>query len=144
MLRGRFGDTTGRPYLEGRLILPRLNVQGDISFLVDTGADRTVLMPVDAVRLGIDYRQLRGSHVTVGLGGMAHMFVEADAAVFLEGAATLHLYFVDIAIPSFTPEIADLPSLLGRDVLDRWRMHYNPTAGTLSFKVLSADRTLQA
>lgn len=39
MLRGRFGDTSGRPYLEGRLFLPRLKLQGDISFIVDTGAE---------------------------------------------------------------------------------------------------------
>lgn len=43
MLRGRFGDTTGAPYIEGRLILTRLNLTADISFLVDTGADYTVL-----------------------------------------------------------------------------------------------------
>jgi hypothetical protein len=46
-IAGRFGDTTGRPYLEGRLVLPRLGKRGDFSFLVDTGADYTYLMPGD-------------------------------------------------------------------------------------------------
>lgn len=142
MLRGRFGDTSGRPYLEGRLVLPRLQVQGDISFIVDTGADRTVLMPVDALRLGVDYTKLTGGKPTVGVGGIAKMFQESGAAVFLEGSRTLHLYFIEVRIASFTPEIADIPSLLGRDVLDRWRMHYNPATGSLTFKVNSADRTL--
>lgn len=143
MLRGRFGDTSGRPYLEGRLVLPRLNLQGNISFIVDTGADRTVLMPLDGQRIGVDYSTLTGGVSTVGVGGYAQMFEESGAAVFLEGSTTLHLYFIKVSIASYTPEIADVPSLLGRDVLDRWRMHYNPSTGSLTFKVNSADRTLR-
>ena len=142
MLRGRFGDTSGRPYLEGRLILPRLNVQGDISFIVDTGADNTVLMPLDAIRLGVDYSKLSGGKPTVGVGGYAQMFQESGAVIFLEGSNKLHMYFIEVSIASYTPEIAEIPSLLGRDVLDRWRIHYNPASGTLSCKVHSADRTL--
>jgi len=142
MLRGRFGNTSGRPYLEGRLILPRLRVQGDISFIVDTGADNTVLMPLDGIRLGVDYSKLSGGTAIVGVGGYAHMFQESGAAIFLERSNMLHIYFIEVRIASHTPEIADIPSLLGRDVLDRWRMHYNPASGTLSFKVNSADQTL--
>lgn len=142
MLRGRFGDTSGRPYLVGRLILPRLGLQGDISFLVDTGADKSVLMPIDALRLGVDYTSLSGSAASVGIGGYARMFEEEAAAVFLEGTRTLHMYFIQVGVPSYTPEIEDVPSLLGRDVLDHWRMHYNPASGTLTFKVNAADRTL--
>ena len=40
MLEGRFGDTTGRPYVDGRLfVLGRQELNSNISFLVDTGAD---------------------------------------------------------------------------------------------------------
>lgn len=142
MLRGRFGDTSGGPYLEGRLILPQLNVQGDISFLVDTGADSTVIMPLDAIKLGVDYSKLSGSKTSVGVGGIAQMFTESAAVIFLEGSRTLHMYFIEVSIASYTPEIADLPSPLGRDVLDNWRIHYNPASGTLTCKVNSAHRTL--
>ena len=58
MLQGRFGDTSGRPYLEGRFYIPRLGVQGNISFLVDTGADSTTLLPADANKLNIDHSEL--------------------------------------------------------------------------------------
>ena len=58
MLRGRFGNTSGRPFLEGRLILPNRNLSFEISFLVDTGADDTILMPADGIRVGLDYGQL--------------------------------------------------------------------------------------
>lgn len=124
------------------MILPRLGLQGDISFPVDTGADKSVLMPIDALRPGIDYTALSGSAAGLGIGGYPRMFQEEAAAVFLEGTRALHMYFIQVGIPSYTPEIADVPSLLGRDVLDRWRMHYNPATGSLTFKVNSADRTL--
>jgi hypothetical protein len=110
--------------------------------VVDTGADSTVLMPLDAGKLGLDYTKLTGGVQTIGVGGLTQMFREPGAVMFLEGTRKLHLYFVDINIASPTPDITDVPSLLGRDVLDHWRMHYNPSTGTLTFKVNAADRTL--
>ena len=68
MLTGRFGGTTGRPYIEGRLFLPRLGIDGNISFLLDTGADSSILMPGDALRLKVPYDQLTGDSPAVGLG----------------------------------------------------------------------------
>ncbi len=46
MLIGRFGHTSGRPYFEARVVLPHLNVAGNVSFLLDTGADKSLLMPL--------------------------------------------------------------------------------------------------
>ena len=46
MIQGRFGNTTGRPYVNGRLLLPRLRLSTNLS---DTGADVSVLMPVDGI-----------------------------------------------------------------------------------------------
>ena len=46
-MNGSFGAITGRPYIRGRLVLPRLSLSDNISFCVDTGADQTVLMPGD-------------------------------------------------------------------------------------------------
>jgi len=85
MLEGRFGGTTRRPYVEGRLIL--LGDQqptSDVSFLIDTGADSTMLMPADAVRMGIDFGQFRRQTEAVGIGGTARTFVERAAVVFSE------------------------------------------------------------
>ena len=42
------------------------------------------------------------------------------------------------------PDTLDLPSLLGRDILDRWRMVYDPEMGLLEFEVRSADLTIDA
>ena len=142
MLRGRFGDTSGRPYIEGRLILPNLNIRGDISFLVDTGSDQCLLLPADVVRMRIDYGQLTGDEESVGTGGTSHNFVESAIVVFSEPGRFLHVYFIDLLIAPYDPDIIDLPSLLGRNILDRWRMIYNPLRKRLVFTVISADATI--
>jgi hypothetical protein len=141
MLRGRFGDTSGRPYLEGRLVLPRLNIAGDVSFLVDTGADTSVLHPADAMRMRIDFGDLTGDISSVGVGGTCHHFSEEAALVFAERRRVVHFYFIELAIAPPDPGMEELPSLLGRDILDRWRMTYSPSNKYLGFKVLSADHT---
>lgn len=143
MLRGRFGDTTGRPYIEGRLIVPGQGLSSNLSFLVDTGADRTMLMPADARQMGLDYGRLTRRTESVGIGGTSLNFVEQATLVFLEPERFLHVYFIDIRIAAPSPEIMDLPSLLGRDVLDRWRMTYDPEKGLLTFRVRSADQRIR-
>lgn len=82
MLRGRFGDTSGRPYLEGRLILPRLGIRSDISWCVDTGADRSLLLPADGTRMGIDYSKLTGEIPSVGIGGVVHNYLSQQSWLF--------------------------------------------------------------
>lgn len=139
MLRGRFGDTSGRPYIEGRLIFPNLKIRSDISFCVDTGADRSVLLPNDGMRMGIDYMKLTGDAESVGVGGICHNYIEPVLVVFSEPRRFLYVYSIDLEITNPDPEIMDLPSLLGRDVLNRWRMTYDPTKNSLTFRVISAD-----
>lgn len=119
MLRGRFGDTSGRPYIEGRLLLPGNKISADVSFIVDTGADNSLLMPLDAVRIGVDYGKLTGSTESVGIGGITNNFVEPAVVIFSEPRQCLYVYRIDLQIASPVPDIMDIPSLLGRDILDR-------------------------
>ena len=44
MITGEYGEA-GYPYVEGRIIIPRLDVNEGISFLVDTGAHATLHTP---------------------------------------------------------------------------------------------------
>lgn len=113
MLRGRFGDTSGRPYIEGRLILPNLNVVGDISFLVDTGSDETRLHPNDGVRLNIDYGQLSGDAESIGTSGLTHDFIEPAVVVFSEPKRFLYVYNITLRIASYDIEILAYPPSLG-------------------------------
>ena len=143
-LSGRFGNTSGRPFLEGRLYVPRFGLWSDISFLVDTGADVTVLMPDDGLRSGIDYTRLTGKTACGGIGGTTEMFVEPAHAVFLDSETKLlHVYTIALHIAPATPQLEKVNSLLGRDVLDSWRMTYDPAHRSLRFEVLSAGQVVQ-
>lgn len=143
MLRGRFGNTSGRPYIAGRLVIPRLNLRSDISFLVDTGADSTVLLIDDAAKMKIDYTRLRrGKHDSVGIGGTMRPYVERAIVTFEEAGKRLYAYEIQLAIAPFHQQLRRVPSLLGRDILDRWRMSYSPSKDRLIFHVVSADHTI--
>ena len=136
MIRGRFGNTSGRPYIEGRVVLPRLSVSGYISFLVDTGSAPTIVMPVDAGRLRIDYNQLTNTTSTLGIGGFNTVFQEPAFAYFVDEAGSpIYGYSLDIRIASVTPHNAKFPSVLGRNIIDHWRLLYDKRNDVLSAEV---------
>ncbi len=145
MIVGRFVNTTGRPYVGGRLLLPRLRLSTNLSFLVDTGADISTLMPADGLKMGIDYGSLISSTVVGGMGGYSECFQESAVLGFDEpNRNLLRYYFITLLIPKAQPDLMKLPPILGRDVLDRWHMAYDPSRGTLKFTVRSADHTARA
>jgi len=121
MLRGRFGDTTAAPYIEASVHFPRLGLRGYVSFLVDTGANGSVLMPADSKKLGVDFRALRNPTTSQGIGGFAKGF-EEDSVLAFSGGRYVYGYDINIEVSSPTPDNRYLPSLLGRDVLNRWRV----------------------
>lgn len=99
-------------------------------------------MPLDGTRMGLDYGQLRETTESIGVGGISEDFVEPVFIAFAEPRINLYVYAVEILVAVPSPEIMDIPSLLGRDVLDRWHMTYNRSKKRLTFRVLSADYTV--
>ncbi len=138
MLRGRFGDTSGRPYIEGHVFLPRLEKRGNVSFIFDTGADTSLLMPVDGRRMGIDFDDLGDMEETLGVGGLSETFIEPAYIAFV-GSGKLYGYQIELRICKPSEVLATVPSLLGRDIIDKWRVIYNKTETELSAEVLSAE-----
>ena len=143
MLRGRFDDTSGAAYIEGRLLFPRLNVRSNISFCVDTGADQTVLMPTDALRMRIDHSNLHeDAEPSVGIGGYSYNYAESAYVMFNERKKAIHVYQIEVVIVEPDAPSMELPSILGRDILNRWRMRYAPTSNRLTFDVVTSDFTI--
>jgi hypothetical protein len=124
MLKGRFEILSGRPTVDCYLEIKSLGVSGPISFLVDTGADCTVLMPGDAVSLGIDYDgSLKHSQTveSVGVGGACEDYlIPATLIVDDEGVAKAYRFGLRIAKEDSALDGA--PSLLGRDIMKYWRV----------------------
>ena len=146
MIRGEFGPT-GQPFAEGFLTLPRFGITRNITCLVDTGAHATCIHPRDGVPAAIPFDHLENPVTSYGVGGPATYFRERAVLEFVDGdARAIRRYEVDVLIakPAADPMhgINRLPSLLGRDIIDRCRMVYDRTEGVLEFTVRSTDVVL--
>ena len=95
-------------------------------------------MDCAALRQGLS----EGPRVAVGIGGTSRNFIESAAVVFSEPGQALHVYGIMLQIVRPEQDLMDLPSLLGRDILNNWRMHYSPPTNRLAFEVVTADRTV--
>ena len=149
MLIGRYGDTTGQPYIEGLVSLPRLGIQAvQVSFLVDTGAGRCILSAVDAKAMGIASADLIGDYPVYGIGGADTCFEEEAYLAFVdEATGRISYYRVILLIGKREPGGGQtLPSILGREILHRWRMFYFPRdpEPSLQFEVVSDDLSLDS
>jgi hypothetical protein len=122
MIRGYLSSsaTNSRPYVEALLRFPTL---GDfiltVQFLVDTGADRTVLGHLDAKRLGIDLASLPAGVPTTGVGGKTPTRTVAVELTMDSFTTSLDIVVLASAIG---PHRRPVPSLLGRDVLSRFAL----------------------
>lgn len=112
--------------------------------MVDTGSDVTFLMPKDVLKFGIDYESFSNSDETesTGAGGSFSNYVENATLIFLDSENKLYDYNIEIQIPKYDVGNRSLPSLLGRNIIDRWDMYYKPTSKILTFDVLSWDRVI--
>ena len=140
MIVGRF-DGQGRPRIRGRLIISRFNVDRRIDFLLDTGAESTCLHPRDVSRARIPINELGGAIQSRGVGGLSAYYRE-PAVIFFEDRAYTRIYEIELLIADPREGNRGLPSLLGRDVINNWRISYDPTDSTLECDVRYADYSL--
>ena len=146
MILGEFGPN-GQPFIEVYLTLPRFGITRNLTFLVDTGAYATCIHPRDGTLTAIPFDQLENPVTSNGVGGPATYFRERAILEFVDGEAReIRSYEIDILIAKPPPDSGHgsnrLPSLLGRDIIDRWRMVYDRTESVLEFTVRSADGIL--
>ena len=139
MIVGRFDDW-GRPIMRARLIIPRLGISGLVNFLVDTGASTTSLHPHAGRRLRIPFDELRDPHSAIGIGGSQPYYREPALVILTDsGGECKFLITLSIARPQLPtpsnprPVVNLLPSLLGRDVLNRLRIDYDHPGRRLWF-----------
>lgn len=143
MIIGKFDELTGEPRIEASISLSGHRIGRGVSLLIDTGADTTTIMPDDSRLLGIDIGQMEGTNTIIGIGGTVDTAVRDTKLSFSENRSGLiRHYFLPVDYIRHDQGIVGLPSILGRDILDRWRMNYDPVNGKLEFTVHSADLTV--
>ncbi len=142
MILGRF-DSRGRPIVECRVRIPRLQVNARILCLLDTGADATYIHQGDAERIGIPFQSLADRVASRGVGGRSAYFQETAFLSFVDGPL-VRAYELPLRIAEPDGASTGLPSLLGRNVINHWYMQYDPTNGRLDCTVRHADHTFPA
>lgn len=139
MLTGHYDRKAGRPQIEGYVEIRSLGVRGFVFFLIDTGADCTVLMPADAKRLNVDYSKIGQTAISLGSSGPGKGHVCPATTTFGEAGVGTYTYDVSLRLPEPKPELLVLPSLLGRDVLNRWRLSMQPDTRTIIIDPINWD-----
>ena len=142
IVKGSFDPIDGRPYVQGLLLIPRQRRRSRIDFLVDTGSDVTTLSPGDGRRMQINYHRLAYREPFLGVGSFHNASVERAMVVFASEDGRLPVYSIRLSITPYSPEMEQLPSLLGTDILRRWRIRWDPSQDRLDFEVISTDAIL--
>ena len=147
MIQGYF-DPTGRPYVQAYMVVPGLQPSPEaITLLLDTGADNTFIHPAGARILGISTRNLVPTGTTRGIGGTTRYATVPAFTAFQERPwpwrKTRLVYFrTELAIAVPDQGNRNLPSLLGRDIIDRCRLLYDKTEHKLQLTPRLADGTM--
>ena len=127
MIRGvlRHDGSRRRPFVSALLAIPSLQRSGDTAFLVDTGADSTLLAPRDASLFGVDLALFPPGPPSTGVGGTVRT-VQTSATMTL-GPHTYNLTLRILAPETRAQRIAlaRIPSLLGRDILAQFALFYD-------------------
>ncbi len=139
MIEGWF-DRNGHPYVSAILVLPRLDFRRlRLEFLVDTGAAQTVLHPRDCA--GMPYDRLTAAGQSGGIGGLATYYREPAYIAFRDDART-HVYLQTVGIAEPDDHNDSIPSLLGQDILQHWRVLHDRPANVLTIDAVQSDLTI--
>ncbi len=96
----------------------------EVPLLVDTGADRTVLSPLDVLRIqlsqGVDLELLDPGVPAAGVGGTASTSVSPGVLRLGEFSTALQFTLIE---PPTLGSISRMPSLLGRDVISMFGLY---------------------
>ena len=121
------------PFIKVLLISKKLHIRKFLDLHIDTGASSTIILDKDAKYLGLDIKSLKRAKKNIGgIGGLIDTYLIEDAILIFkteEGIPyeeKLTLLVGIHKLDKLTEEerilITRLPSLLGRNVLRKFRL----------------------
>ena len=131
MIRGYF-EADGTPYVDVRLVLPRLGIRSHVAVLVDTGSTSTILHPNDVRDMQFPYDELRNEVIVTSVSGTQTYYAEPAVVSFYDGEARQD-FRIDLYVAKPHPVVEGLESLLGRDILNQFGMEYDFHRSLLEF-----------
>ena len=111
MIAGQFTDD-GLPIIECTVFLPRFGLSGQVTFLVDTGSDTTILHPDAATDLGCPFNLLDNPAEFISAGGALLYHMEQAVLSFNDSDGGTPEFEINISIAKPDPVTNGLDSLL--------------------------------
>jgi len=116
------------------------NIEAPITFLVDTGASKTIISDKDAIRLGVDYDKLEKlEEGLIGIGGEVETFLMRDVDLRFKSESDTHKERLDMMLlrhKKLDDKIKKIPSLLGRNILNKYSLTYNASENLVELSIL--------
>jgi len=120
------------PYITAQLVIGSLKINKPVEFQIDPGSATTCILDKDCKRLRIDYSRLQKCEdESVGIGGTCQTFETANAALVFKcnDDSLCHemldrIFFLKHSDSNNkrTRATMILPSLLGRDIILRYKL----------------------
>jgi hypothetical protein len=113
----------------------------EVSFLVDTGAARTCISLNDLLRLDGNTQgriDIRPGVPLRGVGGTVANFLARAGVGFVHDDQNMSRFSMDVSL-MIDASTAGLPSLLGRDILFKGDLAFEPDQGTVLFDAPVGD-----
>ena len=127
----------GRPYVVAGIMLPRLNLAGEVRFMMDTSSDLSLLSPSDALRLGCPQD---GASISKVIGWEGRMEVRLEQALMAFDDISFKFYGINLGVVATEPvPCSRMPSILGRDLMSRWRIVMEPREEVLEIALKDVD-----
>ncbi len=143
-IHGFFRDDIG--FIRVHMNSSVADIDENIAFLVDTGASKTVLLDKDALLLDIDYNRLRKFDRNLsGIGGSVETYIIDDTVLCFksdQGKVEFNcpIFVVRHDLDKLSKDerikILSIPSIIGRDIIGRFKLVYTIEKEELIFHEL--------
>lgn len=127
-----YGYRPPAPFIATIVFFQQLNMKARLPFLIDTGASNTLILWGDVERLGVDVSKMKSRKEFSGLGGLIGAKPVASTISFRSEKGDIIKENVEIHIVTSIcphPKLKLLPSILGRDILNKYTLYYNCNSG---------------
>ena len=135
------------PAVRAFISIERLEVEGYVKLLIDTGAFSTAMLDKDRELLGIDLERIERAPVKIGgIGGLVDTYLARNAKLSFRTQNGEYVEMVDVLVLKHdlveVPEdvagrILAMPSLLGRDVMRKFKLTYSEGEERVTFEDFS-------